>query len=60
VKGFESSSVEIDHDYENELKSVLKVHLYKKFIQIDASAKGSDCESVSSKRQLLLSLCRKI
>jgi hypothetical protein len=28
-----------DHDYENELKSVLKVHLYKKFIQIDASAK---------------------
>jgi hypothetical protein len=39
VKGFESSSVEIDHDYENELKSVLKVQLYKKFIQIDASAK---------------------
>jgi hypothetical protein len=26
VKEFESSSVEIDHDYENELKSVLKVH----------------------------------
>ena len=42
VKGFESSSVEIDHDYENELKSVLKVHLYKKFIQIDASAKNEN------------------
>jgi hypothetical protein len=23
MKGFESSSVEIDHDYENELKSVI-------------------------------------